>query len=51
MEHCRSQAALACPVWAKQCDHIPQRPLVQTLVLVVLANLATGPFLAQAALG
>lgn len=51
LQHCRSQAALACPMWAKQCDHIPQRSLVQTLVLVVLANLATGPVLAQATLG
>lgn len=28
IEHCRSQATLACPVWAKQCHHIPQRTLV-----------------------
>lgn len=45
-KYCRSEAALACSMRAKQRHHIPQCPLVQTLVLVVLANLAIGPFLA-----
>lgn len=38
---CRSEAPLEHTLWTEQRDHIPQRTVVQALVLVVMARPAT----------